>query len=84
MNTLELVTSMAVPIHNKLEACALAVPAAGYPIIGFGVVAYLLDNGDLRDNGDIRAAGRRRGGQPGALINAVELPGRNSGRPDKL
>ena len=40
--------SMAVPVHHKLEALALAVPAAGCAIIAFGVVAYLLDNGDLR------------------------------------
>ena len=40
--------SMAVPAHHKLEALALAVPAAGCAIIAFGVVAYLLDNGDLR------------------------------------
>ncbi len=40
--------SLAVPIHHKLEAVALAVPAAGCAIIAFGAVAYLLDNGDLR------------------------------------
>jgi hypothetical protein len=40
--------SVAVPIHHKLEAVALAVPAAGCAIIAFGVVAYLLDKGDLR------------------------------------
>jgi putative peptidoglycan lipid II flippase len=40
--------SMAVPVHHKLEAFALAVPAAGCAIIAFGVVAYLLDDGDLR------------------------------------
>ena len=40
--------SMAVPVHHKLEAAALTVPAAGCAIIAFGVVAYLLDNGDLR------------------------------------
>ncbi len=40
--------SMAVPAHHKLEAFALAVPTAGCAIIVFGVVAYLLDNGDLR------------------------------------
>ena len=39
--------SMAVPVHHKLEAFALAVPAAGCAIIAFGVVAYLLDDGDL-------------------------------------
>jgi putative peptidoglycan lipid II flippase len=40
--------SMAVPTHHKLAAFALAVPAAGAAIIAFGVVAYLLDDGDLR------------------------------------
>jgi putative peptidoglycan lipid II flippase len=40
--------SLAVPIHHKLEAAALAVPAAGCAIIAFGVVAYFLDDGDLR------------------------------------
>ena len=40
--------SMAVPVHHKIAALALAVPAAGCAIITFGVVAYLLDDGDLR------------------------------------
>ena len=40
--------SMAVPEHHKLEAFALAMPAAGCAIIAFGVVAYLLDDGDLK------------------------------------
>ena len=40
--------STAVPVQHKLGAFALAVPAAGGAIIAFGVVAYLLDNGDLR------------------------------------
>jgi putative peptidoglycan lipid II flippase len=40
--------SLAVPLHHKLVAVALAVPAAGCAIIAYGVVAYLLDNGDLR------------------------------------
>jgi len=40
--------SLAVPLHHKLEAAALAVPAAGCAIIAFGVVAYLLDDGDLK------------------------------------
>jgi putative peptidoglycan lipid II flippase len=40
--------SLAVPLHHKLVAAALAVPAAGCAIIAFGVVAYLLDDGDLR------------------------------------
>ena len=40
--------SMAVPVHHKLEAFGAAVAAAGCAIIAFGVVAYLLDDGDLR------------------------------------
>ena len=40
--------SAAVPLHHKLEAVALAVPAALCAILAFGVVAYLLDKGDLR------------------------------------
>jgi putative peptidoglycan lipid II flippase len=40
--------SLAVPLHHKLVAAALAVPAAGGAIIAFGVVAYILDDGDLR------------------------------------
>jgi putative peptidoglycan lipid II flippase len=40
--------SLAVPLHHKLVAVALAVPAALLAIIAFGVVAYLLDSGDLR------------------------------------
>jgi hypothetical protein len=40
--------SMAVPMQHKLEDFALAVPAACCAIIAFGVVAYLLDDGDLR------------------------------------
>jgi putative peptidoglycan lipid II flippase len=40
--------SLAVPLHHKLVAVALAVPAAGCAIIAFGVVAYLLDDGDLK------------------------------------
>jgi hypothetical protein len=43
-----LAVSLAVPVHQKLEAVALAVPAAGYAILAFGVVAYLLDDGDLK------------------------------------
>ena len=48
--------SLAVPVHHKLEAVALAVPAAGGAIVAFGVVAYLLDDGDLRA---VLAWGRR-------------------------
>jgi putative peptidoglycan lipid II flippase len=40
--------SLAVPLHHKLVAAALAVPAAGGAIIAFGVVAYILDDGDLK------------------------------------
>jgi putative peptidoglycan lipid II flippase len=40
--------SMAVPVHHKLEAFAAAMPAAGGAVIAFGIVAYLLDDGDLR------------------------------------
>jgi putative peptidoglycan lipid II flippase len=39
--------SMAVPLHHKLEAFAVAVPAACAAIVAFGVVAYVLDDGDL-------------------------------------
>jgi putative peptidoglycan lipid II flippase len=53
--------SVAVPIHHKLEALALAVPAAGCAIIAFGVVAYLLDDGDLRSVLSwVRRVARRR------------------------
>jgi len=40
--------SLAVPLHHKLVAVALAVLAAACAIIAFGVVAYILDDGDLR------------------------------------
>jgi hypothetical protein len=40
--------SLAVPLHHKLVAFALALPAAAAAIIAFGVVAYLLDDGDLK------------------------------------
>ena len=40
--------SLAVPLHHKLVAFAVAVLAAGGAIIAFGVVAYILDNGDLK------------------------------------
>jgi putative peptidoglycan lipid II flippase len=48
--------SLAVPLHHKLEAAAVAVPAAGCAIVAFGVVAYLLDDGDLKT---VLAWGRR-------------------------
>ena len=40
--------SLAVPVHHKLAAFALALPAAVCAILAFGVVAYLLDDGDLK------------------------------------
>jgi hypothetical protein len=40
--------SLAVPLHHKLEAAVLAVPAVGCAILAFGVVAYFLDDGDLK------------------------------------
>jgi hypothetical protein len=40
--------SLALPLHHKLMAVALAVPAAGGAIITFGVVAYIFDDGDLK------------------------------------
>jgi putative peptidoglycan lipid II flippase len=40
--------SLAVPLHHKLEAGALAVVAVGCAIVAFLVVAYFLDDGDLK------------------------------------
>jgi putative peptidoglycan lipid II flippase len=40
--------SLAVPLHHKLVAVAVAVLAAGCAIIAFGVAAYILDDGDLK------------------------------------
>jgi hypothetical protein len=40
--------SLSVPLHHKLVAVGLAVPAAGCAILAFGVVAYFLDDGDLK------------------------------------
>jgi putative peptidoglycan lipid II flippase len=40
--------SLAVPVTGKLQAFALAVPAAACAVLVFGVVAYLLDDGDLK------------------------------------
>jgi putative flippase GtrA len=40
--------SLVVPLHHKLVAVAVAVPAAGLAILAYGVVAYLLDDGDLK------------------------------------
>jgi putative peptidoglycan lipid II flippase len=48
--------SLAVPLNHKLVAGALAVPAAGGAMIAFGVVAYLLDDGDMKA---VLAWGRR-------------------------
>jgi putative peptidoglycan lipid II flippase len=42
------VISLAVPLHHKLVAVAVAVPAAACAIIVFGVIAYFLDDGDLK------------------------------------
>jgi putative peptidoglycan lipid II flippase len=39
--------SLAVPVHHKLAAFGVAVPAACGATIVFGVVAYLLDNRDF-------------------------------------
>ncbi len=53
--------SLAVPLQHKLEAVALAVPAAVGAILAFGVVAYFLDNGDLKTVlAWVRRAVRRR------------------------
>ena len=49
--------SLAVPLHHKLVAAAVAVPAAGCAIIAFGVVAYFLDSGDLKDRPGVGVAG---------------------------
>jgi putative peptidoglycan lipid II flippase len=40
--------SLAVPLHHKVVALALAMLAAVCAIIAFGIVAYLLDKGDLK------------------------------------
>jgi putative peptidoglycan lipid II flippase len=54
--------SVAVPLHHKLEAFALAVPAAVVAILAYLVVAYLLDDGDLRAiAARLRRAVRSRG-----------------------
>jgi putative peptidoglycan lipid II flippase len=56
-----LAVSLAVPLHHKLEAVALTVPAAGGAIVAFLVVAYLLDDGDLRAVlAWVRRVGKRR------------------------
>jgi putative peptidoglycan lipid II flippase len=43
-----LTVSIALPISDKLLAAGVAVLAAGCAVIAFGVVAYILDDGDLR------------------------------------
>jgi hypothetical protein len=40
--------SIALPVTHKLLAGGVAVLAAGGAVIAFGVVAYLLDDGDLQ------------------------------------
>jgi len=57
-----LAVSLAVPLHHKLVAVVVAIPAAGGAIIAFGVVAYFLDDGDLKVvlAWLRRATGRRR------------------------
>jgi putative peptidoglycan lipid II flippase len=39
---------LVVPVSHRLLAAGMAVVAAGGAVIAFGVVAYLLDDGDLR------------------------------------
>jgi putative peptidoglycan lipid II flippase len=46
--TVGVAVSLAVPLHHKLVAVALAALAAVCAIIAFGVVAYILDDGDLK------------------------------------
>ncbi len=54
--------SLAVPVTGKISAFAIAVPAALVAIVAFGVVAYLLDDGDLRAIvARLRRAARSRG-----------------------
>jgi putative peptidoglycan lipid II flippase len=40
--------SIALPVHHKLLAAGVAVLASACAVIAFGVVAYILDDGDLR------------------------------------
>ena len=40
--------SLAAPAGGKILAAGVAVVAAGCAVIAFGVVAYLLDRGDLK------------------------------------
>jgi putative peptidoglycan lipid II flippase len=46
--TVGVAISLAVPVHHKLVAVALAVPAAAFATLAFGLVAYVLDRGDLK------------------------------------
>jgi putative peptidoglycan lipid II flippase len=40
--------SLAIPVSHKLLAAGVAILAASCAVIAFGVVAYILDDGDLR------------------------------------
>jgi len=40
--------SLAAPVTSKVQAFALAVPAAASAVLVFGAVAYLLDDGDVK------------------------------------
>ena len=40
--------SLAVPMNGKLTAFAISVPSAVCAVMTFGVIAYLLDDGDLK------------------------------------
>ena len=40
--------SIALPIHHKLLAAGIAILAASCAVVVFGVVAYILDDGELR------------------------------------
>ena len=58
--------SMALPVSHKLLAAGTAVLAAGCAVIAFGLVAYILDDGDLRTAlARLRQAARLR--RPGRL-----------------
>ncbi len=46
--TVGVAVSLVVPLHHKLVAVAVAVPAACCAIVAFGIVAYFLDHGDVR------------------------------------
>ncbi len=40
--------SLAVPMNGKLKGHAISVPAAVFAVMTFGVIPYLLDDGDLK------------------------------------